>query len=283
MMVYPLYQLKNFTVPEDSLPNGLLWDKFFDGWEDGFKEIQKDGKKAWIERLSDPVKKSREALKKKGKEIEECNKKIDNKKDKEQKNKLQEELNKHKGEREELSEKYEKCKKDNDNNVNKIRELLEEYKVRRDNLFKSLGATVVSGTTAYSFVTGMGLAHPVENGFLWHPTLGVPYLPGSSVKGMVRAWAQHYADAREAEEIDRLFGTGQRAGEIILFDAVPDKFVELMCEIMTPHDDGWRMNEDKMPSDWVSPVPIPYLAVAPGQSFVFAWASRRGKTENGEC
>ena len=39
------------------------------------------------------------------------------------------------------------------------------------------------------FVTGLGRSHPVENGFAWHPTLGTPYLPGTSIKGMVRTWA----------------------------------------------------------------------------------------------
>ena len=37
------------------------------------------------------------------------------------------------------------------------------------------------------FVTGMGNPHPLESGFTWHPTLGMPYLPGSAVKGLVRA------------------------------------------------------------------------------------------------
>jgi CRISPR-associated protein Cmr6 len=34
----------------------------------------------------------------------------------------------------------------------------------------------------------------VENGFLWHPTLGVPYLPGAAVKGLVRAYVEHWDD-----------------------------------------------------------------------------------------
>ena len=33
----------------------------------------------------------------------------------------------------------------------------------------------------WHFVTGLGNAHPVENGFSWHPTLGTPYLPGAAV------------------------------------------------------------------------------------------------------
>ena len=45
-------------------------------------------------------------------------------------------------------------------------------------------------TTDGRFVTGTGRSHSVENGFAWHPTLGTPYLSGSSVKGMIRARAQ---------------------------------------------------------------------------------------------
>ena len=37
-----------------------------------------------------------------------------------------------------------------------------------------------------ALVTGMGNPHPLESGFTWHPTLGMPYLPGSAV-GLVRA------------------------------------------------------------------------------------------------
>jgi CRISPR-associated protein Cmr6 len=36
----------------------------------------------------------------------------------------------------------------------------------------------------------LGNPHPVEKGFLWHPTLGTPSLPGSGVKGLVRAWVE---------------------------------------------------------------------------------------------
>lgn len=40
------------------------------------------------------------------------------------------------------------------------------------------------------FVTGMGLEHPLENGFSFLHPYGLPYLPGSSVKGVVRRAAE---------------------------------------------------------------------------------------------
>ncbi len=43
------------------------------------------------------------------------------------------------------------------------------------------------------FVTGMGLEHPLENGFSFLHPYGLPYLPGSSVKGVVRRAAEELA------------------------------------------------------------------------------------------
>ncbi len=135
--------------------------------------------------------------------------------------------------------------------------------------------------TTAPFVTGMGLAHPVENGFLWHHTLGVPYLPGSSVKGLVRTWMEHWLEA-DRETLHCLFGKetqpGQEGcvGNLIFFDAFPVGNVNLIAEVMTPHDGGWRQKEAPAPSDWHSPVPIPFLAIAPGAKFQFCIAPRPG-------
>ena len=136
------------------------------------------------------------------------------------------------------------------------------------------------------FVTGMGLSHPVENGFLWHHTLGVPYLPGSSVKGLIKAWARDWLEPDEEAKatIDRLFGrdstheNGASAGSLIVFDALPVEPVNLVAEVLTPHDGGWRIatnaSSKDAPADWISPVPIPFLAVDTGTHFQFAFGVR---------
>jgi CRISPR-associated protein Cmr6 len=43
------------------------------------------------------------------------------------------------------------------------------------------------------FVTGMGIEHPLENGFAFLDPYGLPYLPGSSVKGVLRRAAEELA------------------------------------------------------------------------------------------
>ena len=128
-------------------------------------------------------------------------------------------------------------------------------------------------TTAGRFVTGLGRSHPVENGFAWHPTLGTPYLPGSSVKGLIRAWARLDADPKPDERtIERLLGSPGKIGSISLLDAIPIEPVQLEADVMTPHYAGWT--EKAPPGDWRSPTPIPFLVTAAGTPFLFGLIPR---------
>lgn len=158
----------------------------------------------------------------------------------------------------------------------------------------------------WHFVTGMGNEHPVENGFTWHPTLGTPYIPGSTVKGLVRAWMEEFPDqskteCQQHEQRKQWFGSklkpgassddNQKAssednqtGELIFFDALPINEPKLAIDIMTPHmgkwyekgdDAGQVMNADIMPGDWHAPVPVPFL-VTRKACFLFSVAPRAG-------
>ena len=152
---------------------------------------------------------------------------------------------------------------------------LEEACKRRKQLARIMNAEPQLFKTDWRFVTGLGQAHPVENGFAWHHSLGVPYLPGSSVKGMVRAWAEQWEKAGE-NETKRLFGPkgAGTVGSVIFFDALPVSPVRLETDIMTPHYGPWY-SDGKAPGDWHDPVPISFLTIAAGQIFQFIIAPRR--------
>ncbi|MCG9968431.1 type III-B CRISPR module RAMP protein Cmr6 [Pelotomaculum terephthalicicum JT] len=159
--------------------------------------------------------------------------------------------------------------------------ILHEAISRYSTLVRSCGGEVRVYRTASRFVTGLGNEHPVENGFTWHHTLGTPYLPGSSVKGVLRAWVQHWLDM-PLSEVNRLFGPEKdksetAAGGLIVFDALPVRLVQLEIEIMTPHYAEYYQDTGtgKPPADWYSPVPIPYLTVVKDQLFVFGLAPRK--------
>ncbi|MFQ5745452.1 MAG: RAMP superfamily CRISPR-associated protein [Acidobacteriota bacterium] len=66
------------------------------------------------------------------------------------------------------------------------REALGALSARQDRLAASGRADVISidARTEAPFVTGMGMEHPLETGFAFLDPHGLPYLPGSSVKGV---------------------------------------------------------------------------------------------------
>ena len=174
--------------------------------------------------------------------------------------------------------------------------MLAERNERVANLARLLGGQSLRFTTTSRFATGLGREHPIENGFAWHPSLGVPYLPGSSVKGLVRAWVE---GGWSEETIDpaafhQIFGSDYRKGSgqddaqrglspqmgaVIFFDALPAAPVQLKADVMTPHY-GDYYEKGAVPGDWLSPNPIPFLTVAFGQSFQFALAPHATAEQN---
>lgn len=162
--------------------------------------------------------------------------------------------------------------------------MLEECMQRRSAMAAMFGVETISVTTEWRFVSGLGRAHPIENGFTWHHPLGVPFLPGSSVKGMVCAWAGCWLDPSERTSIDRIFGPPlpkkpkERAiGSVVFLDAIPLHPVKLECDVMTPHyGPYYRDPDNEVPADWHAPIPILFLVVAAGQQFQFVLLPRRG-------
>jgi CRISPR-associated protein Cmr6 len=172
-------------------------------------------------------------------------------------------------------------------------DLLAETAYRQILLASACGGRFGVFTTEGRFVTGTGRSHPVENGFVWHPTLGTPYLPGSSIKGMIRAWAEE--TGKPPERITAAFGPDRRgnpsdllvadnddqpaggAGRVIVFDAIPVKPPRVEADVLTPHYASWRA--DDPPGDWRSPVPIPFLVTAAGTEFLFTIAGAHRRTD----
>lgn len=157
------------------------------------------------------------------------------------------------------------------------KEQIEEYVHRMARLVRGRAGRFAMFETESRFVTGIGLSHPVENGFAWHPTLGTPYLPGSSVKGLVRAWAQTEAEA-DPKTTGRVFGADNASGSIrhvgrvCFLDAIPIAPVKLDADVITPHYANWTLEQP--PGDWSSPTPIPFLTVAAKTCFLFGVISR---------
>lgn len=142
------------------------------------------------------------------------------------------------------------------------------YALRLLRLVRARAGRAKVFTAESRFVTGLGRSHPVENGFAWHSSLGTPFLPGSSIKGIVRSWAITDTDPQiDKATLDRILGQPGKVGAVYFLDAVPLKPVKLETDVMTPHYAGW--NDSDPPGDWRSPTPIPFLTTAPATSFLF--------------
>lgn len=161
--------------------------------------------------------------------------------------------------------------------------LMKEAVKRLEDLVDAQGGCRFRRMTAWRFVTGLGRNHPVENGFTWRHDIGTPYIAGSSLKGLARAYARDW-DGLPREEIHRIFDqkldAGLGVGSVVFLDALPVGPVALDADVMTPHYGPWYQGEtNAVPADWHSPTPISFLAVAPGQTFVFAVLPRNQSNE----
>lgn len=176
----------------------------------------------------------------------------------------------------------------NGNDRNLMRSLLE----RQRHMFKPSESNHCFEATAISpFTTGLGNEHPLENGFAFLSPYGLPYLPGSSIKGVLRQAAQELTSGEWGDTygwndiaIEILFGrkvingdTEHLHGAIVFWDVIPQiQGDNLSVEIMTPHlSHYYQQKSDKKSGDSISPhnsgqpTPISFLTVPPKSRFVF--------------
>lgn len=136
---------------------------------------------------------------------------------------------------------------------------------------------------------GFGGAHVSENSLSIHPVYGVPYLPSSSVKGVVRRW---YIDAlldgkeehlngkqdRKAALGRGLFGTVEQQGLLQFYDILLHDGLAIEKDILTPHFSEYY-SEGKAPQDTDKPVPNTFYAVKVGFIWLMITANRRKLNE----
>jgi CRISPR-associated protein Cmr6 len=152
--------------------------------------------------------------------------------------------------------------------------------------------------TSSRLVVGLGSGHVLETSLTLHHIFGIPYIPGSALKGVVRMasfWEiVEKLNKKSDEEIERLqkqlyedeishsdsgdilkhkllFGAQNFNGLLIFLDAYPEinenqQIFEL--DVMTPHYQGYY-TKNQVPGDWENPNPIPFLTVKKGINFCF--------------
>lgn len=133
------------------------------------------------------------------------------------------------------------------------------------------------GRTDGRLSVGLGASAVLETSITLHRTYGVPYIPGSALKGLASSYAAKYwkdegwsrsfngGKTERGKLQELIFGTTDESGLVIFFDALPDPEGEDAWElnpdvITVHHPDYYRGKEkDKPPADWDSPTPVPFI------------------------
>lgn len=148
----------------------------------------------------------------------------------------------------------------------------------------------ITARLAAPFITGLGGNHPTETGMLLDRNTGLPYIPASGIKGVLRLahalnLAERYPElVRETRNgfeipdrepsIRKYFGDADAGsgdavrGQLVFLDAFPKAVPAIRLDIMTPHfSEYYKGNQPPRETD--NPVPVPFMVVAEGTEFVF--------------
>lgn len=161
----------------------------------------------------------------------------------------------------------------------------------------------------WRMVIGLGAPHPQETSMTLHHIYGVPYIPGSALKGVTRHWfVLNCFDSLKLDDLNlinylekvfessndenlhkvlvkykdtiklykniykNIFGDQKNKGKVYFFDAYPSGKVRLKLDIMNPHYSKYYSGNEP-PADWQDPVIIKFLTVE-RTSFDFCIASK---------
>lgn len=123
------------------------------------------------------------------------------------------------------------------------------------------GMANLTGTIRGRMALGLGIESVLEIGCRLHSTYGVPVIPGSSLKGALRAYLE--SDARYTAAAKFLFGELEGAGFADVYDGWWDPSGNnsgLAPDVITVHHQKYYAGK-AAPVDFESPVPVPFLTV----------------------
>ncbi len=146
-----------------------------------------------------------------------------------------------------------------------------------NNLKAKIGTATVQGRMAI----GLGDENVLETSAKLHHTYGVPYIPGSALKGLAASYARNRiggAWVAGTQAYNIVFGRMEEAGYIIFHDALyipnsgPKGFEgrPLLADVITVHHKDYYGNKREKdaegnetlvaPADWDDPNPVPFLS-----------------------
>ena len=132
---------------------------------------------------------------------------------------------------------------------------------------KAINAVTKIAKTHGRMIVNLGADSVAEVSIALHHTYGIPYIPGTALKGL----AAHYANSnlgdawkKNSDFHQAVFGTGKAAGYVTFHDAlfVPDSSNKpLQKDVVTGHHQDYNKGDNVPPADWDRPTIIPFISV----------------------
>jgi CRISPR-associated protein Cmr6 len=166
----------------------------------------------------------------------------------------------------------------------RIKAIAERHKHSIENL--NIESKSIILKPEWRMVIGLGNESVYETSMTLHHIYGIPYIPGSAIKGVVRSHIitelfgvdeNDSLDLKNAENkalqdpgFCDIFGCPQksfynesRQGKLIFFDAFPQSDPQMKPDVMNPHYGPYYSDPsgNTPPADYHNPVPIPFLTV----------------------
>ena len=131
------------------------------------------------------------------------------------------------------------------------------------------GARIRIAEVSGRMIVGLGDESVLETSVTLHRTYGVPFIPGSALKGLTASYARQHLEGLEwslsSDYYRAMFGDTESSGYITFFDAfyIPKtgfKGHSLYADVLTVHHQQYYKDSSAPPADSDSPVPVSFLS-----------------------
>lgn len=154
----------------------------------------------------------------------------------------------------------------------------------------------ITSNLNWRMVVGLGGESVYETSMTLHPVYGIPYVPSSSIKGILRSWmiSQLFDNSEikaitESQVFCTLFGCPKEIqdankkkhlsalkrdnqGSLRFFDAFPTRAPKVKTDVMNVHYKEWYKESGySPPTDIQMPNPIPFLTVENNNNLAFVF------------
>lgn len=135
--------------------------------------------------------------------------------------------------------------------IDRTRKLAEHFPRQKHYYFEPYDKIIIGEGGAYINLQTLKL----------HPLYGLPYIPASAIKGVMRTAGEIMKSrdttnqALSEDVFNKLFGTAEptaQEGALIFFDTFPSKFL-LGLDVQTPHFGNYYTNPNNAPRDDMNP------------------------------